>query len=418
VGAAFAQTEYESHLADAVNAQSSGNIAAAIVSYQSALAIRRDIPEVWANLGLMQHQAGDHAGALSSFKTAYQLQPKLFVPLLFLGIETLQLDNRADAVRYLSMARQLRPNDPEIYMNLGRAYFGLKQFENASVAYQRVTELNAKNGEAWYRLGVTYLEMAEAASLPDQDRLLEICRLAKERLNPNSRRILLDLGEYEAAIPVDDFYARCAAPIDRTIDVVDSVITKVGGVETLSCIYIVGGGSEFPPVARVLRTRFGRRVRKSSYAHAATAIGLAITADMRSEMRIERTFTRNFGVWREAESGTTAFFDTLFPKGCRMPAHSVRRYHPTHNIGHFRYLECDEIDESDRPAGDIAPWDDILFPFEPQLCESAATTTIRISNPAASPLVEEVYACDENGIVKVTIRNLTADYDCVYALRR
>ena len=262
------------------------------------------------------------------------------------------------------------------------------------------------------------LEMAEAASLPDQDRLLEICRLAKERLNPNSRRILLDLGEYEAAIPVDDFYARCAAPIDRTIDVVDSVITKVGGVETLSCIYIVGGGSEFPPVARVLRTRFGRRVRKSSYAHAATAIGLAITADMRSEMRIERTFTRNFGVWREAESGTTAFFDTLFPKGCRMPAHSVRRYHPTHNIGHFRYLECDEIDESDRPAGDIAPWDDILFPFEPQLCESAATTTIRISNPAASPLVEEVYACDENGIVNVTIRNLTADYDCVYALRR
>ena len=163
------------------------------------------------------------------------------------------------------------------------------------------------------------LEMAEAASLPDQDRLLEICRLAKERLNPNSRRILLDLGEYEAAIPVDDFYARCAAPIDRTIDVVDSVITKVGGVETLSCIYIVGGGSEFPPVARVLRTRFGRRVRKSSYAHAATAIGLAITADMRSEMRIERTFTRNFGVWREAESGASAFFDTLFPRVVACP---------------------------------------------------------------------------------------------------
>src|SRR6266576_5850219 len=92
VGAAFAQTEYESHLADAVNAQSSGNISAAIAAYQNALAIRRDVPEVWANLGLMQHQAGDHAAALTSFKTAYQLQPKLFVPLLFLGIENLQLN--------------------------------------------------------------------------------------------------------------------------------------------------------------------------------------------------------------------------------------------------------------------------------------------------------------------------------------
>ena len=164
VGSASAQTEYESHLADAVNAQSSGNISAAILAYQNALAIRRDVPEVWANLGLMQHQAGDHAAALASFKTAYQLQPKLFVPLLFLGIENLQLNNRAEAIRYLSMARLVHPNDPEIYMNLGRAYFGLKQFENASVAYRRVTELNAKNGEAWYRLGITYLEMAETAS--------------------------------------------------------------------------------------------------------------------------------------------------------------------------------------------------------------------------------------------------------------
>src|SRR5437868_2284775 len=164
VRTAFAQTEYESHLADAVNAQSAGNISGAITAYQNALAIRRDIPEVWANLGLMQHQAGDHDGALTSFKTAYQLQPKLFVPLLFLGIENLQLNNRAEAIRYLSTARQLRPNDPEVYMNLGRAYFGLKQFENASVAYRRVTTLNPKNGEAWYRLGITYLEMAEAAS--------------------------------------------------------------------------------------------------------------------------------------------------------------------------------------------------------------------------------------------------------------
>jgi tetratricopeptide (TPR) repeat protein len=164
VGVASAQTEYESYLADAINAQSLGNISAAINYYQKALAVRHDVPEVWANLGLMQHQAEDHAGALSSFKTAYQLQPKLFVPLLFLGIENLQLNNRAEAIHYLTMARQLRPNDPEIHMNLGRAYFGLKQFENASVAYRRVTALNGKSGEAWYRLGITYLELAEAAS--------------------------------------------------------------------------------------------------------------------------------------------------------------------------------------------------------------------------------------------------------------
>jgi tetratricopeptide (TPR) repeat protein len=213
MGKAFGQTDYEARLTEAVSAQSAGNISAAIASYQNALAIRRDVPEVWANLGLMQHQAGDFAGALSSFKAAYQLQPKLFVPLLFLGIEDLQLNNRTDAVRYLSMARELRPNDPEVYMNLGRAYFGLKQFENALVVYRRVTELNPKNGEAWYRLGITYLEMSEAASgelatlnrrspffqrleaesLSDQDKLAEAAEayrkllLSDQNLPPCSR---------------------------------------------------------------------------------------------------------------------------------------------------------------------------------------------------------------------------------------
>ena len=260
------------------------------------------------------------------------------------------------------------------------------------------------------------LEIAGAGSMALDDRRLEVCRLAKERLNPSSRKIVLSLGADEVSISVDEFYARCAEPIERTLTMVDAVIARVGGVDTLSCIYIVGGGSEFPPVARMLKSRFGRRVRKSTYAHAAAAIGLAIAADSRSELRLDRTFTRNFGVWREAESGAAAFFDTLFPKGSQIPTQTVRRYHPAHNIGHFRYLECDDIDHAARPAGDIAPWDDILFPFEAQLRESATAAPVR-TDPALSPLVEEVYKCDENGIITVTIRNLTAGYDRVYALR-
>jgi tetratricopeptide (TPR) repeat protein len=202
-GHAIGQNGFESHLTDAVNAQSAGNISAAINAYQSALAIRKDVPEVWANLGLMQHQAEDYAGALHSFETANQLQPKLFVPLLFLGIENLQLGDRAKAIHYLSIARQLHPNDFEIHMTLGRAYFGLKQFENAAVAYRRATQLDTKNGEAFYRLGVTYLEMSEAASgefsnlnrqsaffqrldaesLADQDKLAEAAEIFRKLLS-------------------------------------------------------------------------------------------------------------------------------------------------------------------------------------------------------------------------------------------
>ena len=101
-----------------------------------------------------------------------------------------------------------------------------------------------------------------------------------------------------------------------------------------------------------------------------------------------------------------------------MPADSVRRYYPRHNIGHFRYLECDHIDAAARPAGDIAPWDDIVFPFEPNLRETATITPVQDLAATAAPLVEEVYQCDENGIIKVTIRNLSAGYDCAYSLHR
>jgi molecular chaperone DnaK (HSP70) len=262
------------------------------------------------------------------------------------------------------------------------------------------------------------LDMAQQQVPEEPDRLLEVCRLAKEKLNPNSRRILLNFADHEAAIPVEEFYKQCAVLIDGTIAVVDNVLDRVGGEETVGCIYMVGGGSEFPPVGRTLRTRFGRRVRKSTYSHAATAIGLAIAADTQSDIRLDRTFTRNFGVWRELESGTAAYFDTIFPKGSSIPSRVVRTYRPVHNIGHFRFLECDEIDESCRPTGDIAPWDDIRFPFEPHLREKVSGTPVSVLPSAETQQVEEIYTCDENGIIEVAIRNLTAGYDTVYTLHR
>jgi molecular chaperone DnaK (HSP70) len=261
------------------------------------------------------------------------------------------------------------------------------------------------------------LEMAQEHLDRDSDRLLELCRLAKERLNTNSRRILLTLGEREVTIPIEDFYKSCAPLIDRTVAVVESTLNKAGGEETVGCIYVVGGGSEFPPVARALRARFGRRVRKSAYSHASTAIGLAIAADAESEITLERTFTRNFGVWREIENGSVACFDRIFPKGSPIPSQVVRRYEPIHNIGHFRYLECDDIDDSSCPVGDITPWQDIRFPFEPRHRGNTASAPVDVLSGQPAHQVEEVYSCDENGIVQVTIRNLTAAYHYVYTLQ-
>ena len=148
----------------------------------------------------------------------------------------------------------------------------------------------------------------------------------------------------------------------------------------MQALYVTGGGSELPLVARMLREEFGRRVRRSTYTRSATAIGLAIQADASSGYALRDVFSRNFGVWREGDAGRRMTFDVIFPRGTPLPGPgepplTVRRiYQPVHNIGHLRYLEASGVDGSGQPAGDIAVWDEVLFPLDPALAAQRRTS--------------------------------------------
>src|SRR5215470_1782778 len=109
------------------------------------------------------------------------------------------------------------------------------------------------------------------------------CRDAKERINPSSRKVIVEAelprGAVETSIPVADLYAACAPLIDRTLAAMAPVLDHLEGGEAdagLAGIYVVGGASALPAVGRELRERYGRRVHRSAYPFAAVAIGLAI----------------------------------------------------------------------------------------------------------------------------------------------
>ena len=195
---------------------------------------------------------------------------------------------------------------------------------------------------------------------------------------------------------------------------------------SIDTFYVTGGGSELPLVARVLREEFGRKVKRSEYTRSATAIGLAIHADDSSGYKLREMFTRNFGVWREADGGQRLVFDPIFVYGTRLPAVGAppetvtRRYHPVHNVGHFRYLEANHVGENQQPEGDITLWDEIQFPFDPSLAsaESLADIPVTHSPAAESQEIEEHYSCDATGAVTVTIRNITSDYTREFRLGR
>ena len=269
-----------------------------------------------------------------------------------------------------------------------------------------------------------------------QHQLLMHCRAQKERLNPSTRRVMVELGAtLDAAdrdatgigeddaprVTTDDFYAACEPLISETIAATERML-EGRALEEIAGIYLVGGGSTLPPVGRQLRARFGRRVHRSAYPSGATAIGLAIAFDPSEEVHISERFARKFGVFRDERDGADMCFDAIFDLDTAVPAAgktvATRTYRAAHNLGHYRFVECDAVGEGGVPCGEVTPFADVRFPFDEQL--QAADVDLRdveIARSAATwPLIEERYSIDANGIVDLTITSVDVGYQQVFKL--
>jgi len=260
--------------------------------------------------------------------------------------------------------------------------------------------------------------------------LFDECREKKESLSPSSRKITVDLERVrkdwkEVSIGVDAFYERCRPLVETSRGVVESLLAAHPD-HAIDTLYLTGGGSELPSVARVLRETFGRRVRRSAYMRSATAIGLAIRAEGYEKRPLRDQFTTNFGVWREADGGCNVVFDVIFPRGVKLPSRGeeplriVRSYHPAHNIGHFRYLECAQLGWNNQPQGEISNWDEIRVAFDPKLrCSTdLADQPVSRYSLAQDLWMEEEYTCNANGEVKVKIRDTKTEQSNEYRLGR
>lgn len=257
--------------------------------------------------------------------------------------------------------------------------------------------------------------------------LLEACREAKEALSPSSRRLLIDLGAClpgVEAVQLDmaEVNEACEPLVTRTLGLLDRVLGRVRehGIDPdnpreLGGVYLVGGATAFPIVGRMLREIYKRKVLIAPQPHAATAVGLAIAADPEARIFVREAVTRHFGVWREGEAGRAKIFDPIIHKG-ELPEngslHIERRYWPVHAVGHLRFLECSELDSHGQPRGDMTPWGDILFPYDPALAEQRDLANIPIDRRIDGSPVEivERYGYGTDGTISISIENATRGY--------
>jgi len=341
------------------------------------------------------------------------------------GFTVLGLMNEpsAAAIEYAyrnSAERRTRVGSGLLVYDMGGGTFDvslvtLGEDEHSVEASDGIANLGGEDFDAILaELALETARISEELTPAERHRLLEECREKKESLNPNTRKLTIDLERVRArwasvTVPVDEYYERCRPLIESTRTVVESLLAAQSGVP-LDTLYVTGGGSELPPVARILRESFGRKVRRSTYMRSASAVGLAIRAASQAD-GLRDQFNQNFGIWREADSGGTIVFDLIFPRGARLPRPDEsplaieRVYHPAHNVGHFRYLECSRLDEQGQPTGEITNWEQIRFPFDPRLqsdLDLSAYPVVRVTDQQ-NLTVRECYTCDASGNLRVKI---------------
>ena len=134
------------------------------------------------------------------------------------GYEALQAGNYSQAIAWLKRVVELEPKEKTAWVNLGRAYMGLRQHDAAIEAFKKQIEINAYDAYAYTNLGRAYVAQrkygeAEAAFKKQLD-----VNPLDQYAPANLAALYVERRQYEAAIPYLD-KAIALAPDDSWLQV-------------------------------------------------------------------------------------------------------------------------------------------------------------------------------------------------------
>ena len=238
--------------------------------------------------------------------------------------------------------------------------------------------------------------------------LMQSCKFAKESISPNTRKVAVELQGELYPVSVADFYDACSP---RLLEAIDLAVQVAGDAGELAGIYVVGGASSLPLVGRMLREKFSKRVRRTSYPAASIAIGLAIAFDPAQSVEVSELESSHFGVFRELKSGDDISFDSIFEElrsvqpGSGMTISKTREYRAAHNIGHYRFAKCATVAQDGSPKGELSLAGEFYFPFDVSLRNKKnALSGLEVTRiNGEGPMIREEYTLDINGQLTLEI---------------
>ncbi|MBS1804159.1 MAG: tetratricopeptide repeat protein [Acidobacteria bacterium] len=147
--------------AEAHQASQSGDSATAIERYRSIIKLAPHLAAAYNNLGGLYFDEHDYAHAAEVLKRGLELNPNMPTAAAILGMSYVQLGEDDKAEPLLRKALKANPKDDKVEMMLTRMLINDKKLEEAARHLNDYLARNARDQQAWYLLGKTYLQLSE-----------------------------------------------------------------------------------------------------------------------------------------------------------------------------------------------------------------------------------------------------------------
>ena len=134
-----------------------GDYDSAVEVYEKLIKIMPNMPDVHSNLANILYIKGDLQGAISHYQTAITLNPrKQWTSVINQTLGYVYQEAKKDldaAISSYQSAYLLTPEDIDIYINLGSAFYDKEDVDNALTVYRNALDLDPKNAKIHCNLG-------------------------------------------------------------------------------------------------------------------------------------------------------------------------------------------------------------------------------------------------------------------------
>ena len=146
------------HLCRAYEEQ--GDYNQAIEIYNKLIAMSPNIPDLYSNLANIYYIKGEFDLAISNYQTAITLNPNpSWTSIIAQTMGFVYQENKSDpdaAISAYQTAYVLTPEDIDIYVNLGSAFYDKEDYDNALQIYRQALEYQPHNAKIHCNLGFLY----------------------------------------------------------------------------------------------------------------------------------------------------------------------------------------------------------------------------------------------------------------------